>query len=87
MPKTMSKIANVPDMPEVGGYVNQQRALELLGTTSKGWLHDLVADGKIAAAYFDGRTLMYDKRSIETFLAVHTPRRAGGRSSRSNPAS
>lgn len=74
----MPRIANVPALPEVGGYVNQERALALLGSTSKGGLHDLVARGKIAAAYFDERTLMYSRASLEAYIAERAVQERSG---------
>lgn len=74
------KLPDVPYLSEVGGYVNQETALRLLGlkSASRSWLYELVSDGKIKAAYFDERTLMYDKASLEAYVAGR-PGRAGRR--------
>ncbi len=77
----MARIPNVPSRSEVGGYVNQQRAMDLLGLQeqSRGYLHSLVKEGKIEAAYFDDRTLMYERASLEAYAREHPADRRRGR--------
>lgn len=79
MPQRAKRLLDVPEMPEVGGYVNRDLALKMLGLapTSKTWLYTLVLKGEIQAAYFDDRTLMYSRRSIEDRLLRERKRKRG----------
>jgi len=69
MPRDYKTVV-VPRVDELGGYVTQRKALDLLQATSQVWLHDLTRRGKIAAIRWDNRTLMYDRASIEAYLAA-----------------
>lgn len=68
---------------EVDGYVSSTRAAELLGV-SRQRIHELLALGTLQARYWDGRTPMILRESVEGYHESRPPRRgpqpgSGGR--------
>lgn len=67
---------NVPWVDELAGYVTRERAMNIMGLTSAGYLLQLVQDGKVQAVRLDSRTLLYDRRSVERFHRERSPRKS-----------
>ncbi len=74
MSKRDEREPEIPEIDEIAGYVNQERAMATMGITSSAYLADLVRKGIIKAVKWNSRTLMYDKRSVEKYRRERSPR-------------
>ena len=74
MSKRDEREPEIPEIDEIAGYVNQERAMATMGITSSAYLADLVRKGVIKAVKWNSRTLMYDKRSVEKYRRERRPR-------------
>jgi hypothetical protein len=68
---------NLPEIDELAGYINQERAMATLGITAQPYLRELLVKGSITAVRWDRRTLLYDKRSVEKYRRERAARKAG----------
>ena len=75
MPKRTSDV-QIPEIDEIAGYVNQERAMATMGINSTAYLAELVHKGVIKAVRWNSRTLLYDKRSVELYRRERAPRKS-----------